>query len=111
MYSLDLPTYPNLVRKFYGTLARGSHGFVSTIRGKEINVTTNLIGEILDISTEGDTPTIHCEREVTLKLILGRDDVNLIENIPASQLSIEMRLLHNIIRRIIFLKVVRLKET
>ena len=95
------------MRKFYGTLARGSNRFVNTIRGKELNIITNLIGEILDISTEEDAPTIHYEREVTHKLILGRDNVNPIENIPTSQLSAEMRLLHNIIERILFSKVGR----
>ena len=107
MCSLDLPTYPNLVREFYGTLARGSYGFVSIVRGKKINVTTNIIGEVLNISTKGDAPTIHSDREVTLKLILGRDDVNPIDNVSASQLSVEMRLLHNIIERILFPKVGR----
>ena len=103
--SLDLPMYPNLVREFYGTLDRRSNEFISTVRGKELNITTNLIGEILDMSTEGDALTIYCEREVTLKLILGRDNINLIENISANQLFAEMCLLHNIIDRILFSKV------
>ena len=37
LYLLDLPTYPNLVRKFYSTLTRGSNGFVSNVRVKEKN--------------------------------------------------------------------------
>ena len=72
------------MRKFYSTLARGSNGFVCKIRGKEINIIANLIGHILVMSTERDAPTIHNEREATLKLILGRDNVNPIENIPTS---------------------------
>ena len=59
------------------------------------------------MSTEGDAPTIHHKREVTLKLILGRDDINPIENIRASQLSVEMHLLYTIIGRILFSKVGR----
>ena len=59
------------------------------------------------MSTKEDAPTIHYEREVTLKLILGRDNVNPIENIPASQLYAEMCLLHNIIGRIMFPKASR----
>ena len=82
--SLDLPTYPNLVRKFYSTLARGSNGFICEVRGKEMNIIGNLIMHIFDMSIEGDAPTIHNERETTLKLILGRKNVNPIENNPAS---------------------------
>ena len=104
---MDLPTYLNLVKEFYSTLAIGSNGFVYKVRGKEINVTANLIGHILDMSTNGDAPTIHQERDVTLKLILGRDHVNLIENIPASHLSTEISLLHNIIGRMLFPKIGR----
>ena len=44
-------------------LARGSNGFVCKIRGKEINITATLIGHILDMSIEGDAPTINNERE------------------------------------------------
>ena len=88
-------------------LARGSNGFVCKVRGKEINITANLIGHILDMSTEGDAPIVLGEREVTLKHILGRDNVNPIENILASQLSAELHLRHNIIGRILFSKIGR----
>ena len=68
LFSLDLPTCLNLVKEFYSTLARGSNRFVCKLRGKEINIIANLIGHILDMSIEGDAPTIHCERELLSNL-------------------------------------------
>ena len=43
----------------------------------------------------------------TLKAILERDDVDIMEELFANQLSMEMRLLHHIIRRILFSKIDR----
>ena len=56
------------------------------------------------MSTEGNAPTVHSNREATLKLILRREDINPLEEISASQLFVEMRLLHSIISHILFPK-------
>ena len=98
--SLDLPTYPSLVREFYSSLTRGSGGFTYTIRGVPITIIEILVSRILQMSNEGITPSTHSDKESTLKLILGRDEVNPLEVISVGQLSIEMRLLHNFISRI-----------
>ena len=37
--TLDLPTYPGLVREFYSTLVRGSEGF--TCKVKRVDITVN----------------------------------------------------------------------
>ena len=46
---------------------------------------------------EGITPSTHSDRKSILRLILGKDEVNPLEVISASQLSVEMRLPHSII--------------
>ena len=62
--SLDVPTYPSLVRELYNYLARGSSGFTCRVRET--------------------SPTFHSDREATLKLILERDEVNPSEVFSAS---------------------------
>ena len=75
LYNLDILIYPNLVKEFYGALSRGFSGFTSTIRGISMHITYLLLGRIIHLSTEGVEIIIHAEREVTLRLVLGRDDV------------------------------------
>ena len=105
--SLDVPTYPRLVREFYDTLAKGFGRFSYRVRGTKITITQTLIGRVLQMSTEGITPSTHFDREYILKLILGRDEFDPLEVISASQLSVEMRLLHSIICHILFSKTSR----
>ena len=45
--NLDVPIYPNLVKEFYGTLARSFGGFTSTVKGITMNITHLLLGRIL----------------------------------------------------------------
>ena len=46
-------------------------------------------------------------KEVTLRLILGREDIGPLDVVSANQLSPEMRLLHSIVTHILFLKINR----
>ena len=105
--TLDDPTYPSLISEFYGSLARGSGGFTYRIRGTLITITHILIGRVIQMSTEGITPSIHSDRKCTPKLILGRDEVNPLDVISASQLSVQMGLLHSIISDILYSKIGR----
>ena len=73
--NFDVPIYPNLVKEFYGILSRGSSSFTSTIRGIPMYITYLQLGSILHLSPEGVETTVHAEREITLRLCLGRDDV------------------------------------
>ena len=73
------------------------------VRGIDINVNKALLEEILKMSSRGTAPTSHSDREASFRLILGRE-VNPLNVISTSQLSAEVRLLHNIISRILFPK-------
>ena len=63
---LDVPTYPSLVREFYGTLARGSGGFTSRVRRIPMNITHTLLARVLNMSVEGGTPSIHSRERTHL---------------------------------------------
>ena len=67
-------------------------------------MTYTLLERILNISTEGCSPTIHSKRKATLRLILGKEEVSPLEIVTTNQLSVEMRLLHSIIGHILFPK-------
>ena len=70
-----------------------------------MHITCLLLGRILHLSTEGVESTVHSEREITLRLILGRNDVGPQYVLTANQLSFEMRLLYSIITHILFPKI------
>ena len=67
--NLDVPIYPNLIREFYGTLARGSGGFTCTVRGVSMTITHLLLDRILHLVTEGVEAIVHSKREKTLRFI------------------------------------------
>ena len=71
IYNLEVPIYPNLIRKFYGTLDRGSSGFICTVRGISMTITHLLLGRILHLVAEGVEATTYSERKKILRLILG----------------------------------------
>ena len=53
-----------------------------------------VLGMVLHKFTKGIHPISHSNREATLKLILGRNEVSPLEVISANRLSTEMWLLH-----------------
>ncbi len=62
------------------------------------------MSELLHLHCEGATPERPKSKLRALQLIFERDDFNYSENVIASSLSAEMRLLHNFIGRILFPK-------
>ena len=58
---LDLPTYPNLVRKFYETITRGSGRFHCKLRGIDMTVNEELLSRVLKMSSVGGTVVIHLD--------------------------------------------------
>ena len=76
LYSLDLPTYPNLVREFYGSITKGSGGFQCKLRWINITMNEELLCRILKISSARGIAIVHSDREGALKLIFDRDDIN-----------------------------------
>ena len=59
-----------------------------------MTITHTVLGRVLHMSTKGIHPISHSDREATLKLILGRNEVSPLEVISVNRLSPEMRLLH-----------------
>ena len=102
--SLEVPTYPNLVREFYGTAARTPEGLVGTVRGVSILVSKELLGSLLDISITGPEPYYLEQRELALNSVLEREDCNPYMVISANDLGAESRLLLSVIGRILFPK-------
>ena len=107
IYSLDVPIYPNLVKKNYGIVSRISNGFIFTVRDITMHITYLTLGRVLQLSTEGVETRVYDEREATLRLILGRKDVGPLDVVSANQLPLEMRLLHSIVTHILFPKIDR----
>ena len=87
---LDILIYRSPVREFYGTLTKGSGGFTCRVRATPVIVTFTLLGRILKWPMKGITTSFHSNREITLKLILGWDDINPLKVVSANQLSVEM---------------------
>ncbi len=55
--SLDLPTYPGWVKKFYGTVARGSGGIQETVADVPVFISEDFIARVLHLSQEGIFPS------------------------------------------------------
>ena len=52
--SLNVLTYPNLVRSFYEYLIMGEEHIASTVKGKRIIITEESLGSLLQMPTEGN---------------------------------------------------------
>ena len=96
--------YPDLIREFYGSMATDGIGWSATVRGIEIPVTPEVISRIWRIPLLGTAATTISDRELAFRCILEREDVSGISTVSANQLSLEMRVLHHIIARILIPK-------
>ena len=99
-FSLNIPTYPNLVRTFYEHLIIGEEHIESTIKGKRIIISEASLDSLLEMPIEGYKYLVLKDKMKALRIVLERDDVDENEIVKASSLSLEMRLLHNFISRI-----------
>ncbi len=102
--TLDLPTYPELVREFYGTVHRGDGGIEGTVAGVPLFVTEDLIAHILHLPQVGVAPTHPEDRTEALTAILGYPPQSPLDEVSASSLPIEVRILLSILSRSIFPK-------
>lgn len=104
--TLEVPIYPKLVRTFYEITRICTEAiFELTIKD-----TLNVIDErrnILEMSMIGICVMALKKKIDGLRVILERDDIKDLKNLLANQLSTEMRLLHNMVSRIFFLKMRR----
>ena len=94
---LNLPTYPNLVRKFFGTAARTPNRVVGIVRGTTITINEEILGYLLGIPTVGSEPYQMDHRDRALNKVIGREDCSPYLYITAQDLEAESRLLLSII--------------
>ena len=96
--SLNVPTYPTLVRSFYENLRIRDDCIESQVKGKKIVISEELISSLFHMPHNGSKFLELEDKARALEAIRGT--YNLKGNIIASTLSLEMRLLHNFISRI-----------
>lgn len=87
------------MREFYENLRRISRGITSSVKKIEITLTNMTLGQIIGVPFQ-DIMLERLAKRKTGKYVLDRDDVDGIGNLIAGTLSIDMRLLHHIIKRV-----------
>ncbi|XP_038972044.1 uncharacterized protein LOC120104630 [Phoenix dactylifera] len=102
--SLDIPTYPNLVRHFYANLKTGIATIESVVKETPILLNPKTLGSLVNIPTSGSTEDFLENRVLGIQYLLGTENVSPLEQISANRLSVENRLLHHIVSRILFSK-------
>ncbi len=102
--TLDLPTYPGLVQEFYSTVHRGDGGIEGTVLGVPLRVTEDLIAHILHLPLVGVAPAHPEDRFEALTIVLGHPPQSPLDEVSASSLPIEVRILLSILSRSIFPK-------
>ena len=95
---LKLPTYPNLVREFYGNATIGSQSLETKVKGIKIHLIVENLGQLLKTPVEGADRFDDQQEE--LHLLFNWDDALDFEEILAKHLSIEHHLLHHMICKI-----------
>ena len=102
--SLDILTFPRLVKSFFEHLRIRPRHLESTVNGTKIIIDEAKISRILEMLMEGSYILRLENRLEGLKYILEKEDVSGIDLVQANQLTVELRLLHHIISRIVFPK-------
>ena len=96
--SLNVPTYPTLVRRFYENLKIKDDVIESHVRGRKIVLSEELISSLFKMPHVGSKFLELEDKPRALEAIQGTYSEK--GTIIASTLSLEMRLLHNFISRI-----------
>ena len=73
--SLNVPTYPRVVKEFYNTLVEVENGCRSMVGGKCLYITTDVMGKISQASIEGYVEINFSDKETILRLICEKDDI------------------------------------
>ena len=105
--SLDIPFDPNLVRNFFENMSLGYESIISKVKGTQIVITEDRLSRILGVPKEGKCYLTLDKKEDGLRTVLEKRSVSDLRSFQANQLSLEMRLLHNMVSRIFFLKIGR----
>ena len=95
---IDLPTYPNFVKKFYTNAIFSPRSFETEVKGLKINLTREKLGILLHAPNEGVEKLD--DKAAGLRFLFGRDDAMHFEEIHARNLFVEHILLHHMSIRI-----------
>ena len=75
MCSLDIKTYPNLVRTFYENLRFGENFVESSVKRKRIIISVEILGNVLEMPFEGTEYLVLKDRTKALQTVLERTEV------------------------------------
>ena len=100
--SLKEVTYVDLVREFYQNLNYGNGSVTSTVKGIDICLDSRILGEILQLPSEGYSYMELPIKEEGIRIILGEAFSGSLNRLEAKLLSIEMRVLHQIVTKLFF---------
>ena len=103
--NMNIPMYPKLIKEFYENLKRGAVDIVSIVKEIQFEVSKKSLALIFGLSRDGIVSERLFDKKTGLRLIIGRDDI--IGDVLAPTLSVEMRVLHHIIGEIFILKLGR----
>ena len=92
--SLKEVTYVDLVREFYQNLHYGNGSVTSTVKEIDICLDSRILGEILQLPSEGYSYMKLPIKEEGIRIILGETYSGSLNKLEAKILSIEMRILH-----------------
>ena len=110
-YSFKEVTYVDLVREFYLNLCYGNGTVTSTVKGIDICLDPIILGEILYLPCEGYSNMKLPVKEEGINVILGGTYSGSLNKLEAKILSIEMRILHQLVTKLLDRKSTRLNSS
>lgn len=103
--SLDIPTYPRLVREFFKNLRIGIGSIESRVKDSLIIIDERRLGSLLEMTISRTCILNLKKKKDGLKVVLERNEVKDLGNLYVNKLLVEMKLLHNIVSQIFILKI------
>ena len=97
--------YPQLVKEFCANLRRRPSEIVSSVKGVQLELSMDRMAEIFSLPKHGTIPDKFADKKERSRLIVERDDV--VGDVMANTLTLEMRVLHHMVCKIFIPKVGR----
>ena len=72
--SLNLSTYPNLIKEFLSLVVHYESGYKSTLRGIEVKLTPTTVSTFLNIFHHGNVAFVADPWKEALNVVLEKDD-------------------------------------
>jgi len=89
------------MRKFYRSMATDGIRWIPRVRDVEIPMTPETLSRVWAIPIHGLAANWVGDKDAAFKYILEHEDIRGVSVVSANQLSLEMRVLHHIIARIL----------